>query len=37
MKGSAFLRFFGLIDAQEAQQMTDAIRQGCERVDTREW
>lgn len=36
-KGRAFLRFFGSMDAQDAQKMTDAIRQGCERVDTHEW
>ena len=37
MKGRSFLRFFGSMDVQDAQSMTDAIRQGCERVDTHEW
>ena len=27
----------GAMGAQDAQKMTDAIRQGCQRVDTREW
>ncbi len=35
--GKFLLQFFGSIPVQEAQNMTDAIRQGCERVDTREW
>jgi len=37
VQGKFLLQFFGSIPAQEAQNMTDAIRQGCERVDTREW
>jgi hypothetical protein len=35
--GEFLLRFFGSMTAQEAQSMTDTIRQGCERVDPSEW
>lgn len=37
VRGRSLLRFFGSITARDAQSMTDAIRQGCERVDPREW
>jgi hypothetical protein len=37
VSGKSLLQFFGSMSAQEAQSMTEAIRQGCERVDPREW
>jgi hypothetical protein len=36
-KVRSLLRFFGSMAIQEAQSMTETIRQGCERVDTHEW
>ena len=34
---AAVLKFVGVISAYDLQKMTEAIRSGCERVDTNEW
>lgn len=34
---AVLLQFIGLIPAYDLQKMSDAIRSGCERVDTSEW
>jgi hypothetical protein len=36
-KPAAFLKFVGAISAFDLQRMSDAIRNGCERVDSSEW
>jgi ADP-dependent phosphofructokinase/glucokinase len=35
--GAAFRQFSSSLDAISAQQMTQAIEDGCERVDAGEW
>jgi hypothetical protein len=35
--GRELLRFVGTIDRESAQQMKEAIEEGCERVDPRDW
>jgi hypothetical protein len=35
--GRELLRFAGTLDEASAREMTDAIEQGCERVDLDEW
>ena len=37
MKGRDLLRFFGSMPAEDAGNMAEAIRDGCERVDPSEW
>ena len=37
MKGRTLLSFFGSMAADDARNMAEAIREGCERVDPREW
>jgi hypothetical protein len=34
---SVLLQFVGLIPAYDLQKMSDAIRSGCERIDSNEW
>jgi hypothetical protein len=35
--GRALLRFAGTLDSESARQMSEAIEEGCERVDLGEW
>ena len=35
--GRGLLRFAGILDDESAREMTEAIEQGCERVDLDEW
>ena len=35
--GRDLLRFAGTLDDQSAREMTEAIEQGCERVDVNAW
>ncbi len=35
--GKQLLRFAGCISRKDLKSMTDAIAEGCERVDVREW
>jgi hypothetical protein len=35
--GRDLLRFAGTLDDESARQMTEAIEEGCERVDLDEW
>ena len=35
--GKQLLRFAGILEAEDAQAMTQAIEAGCERVDVNEW
>jgi len=35
--GSALRRFSGYLDPESAREMTDAIEEGCERVDAVDW
>lgn len=35
--GKQLLRFSGTISPDDADQMREAIKQGCERVDANEW
>jgi hypothetical protein len=35
--GKDLLRFAGALDDQSAREITDAIEEGCERVDLGEW
>lgn len=35
--GRELLRFVGTIDQESARQMKEAIEEGCERVDPRDW
>jgi hypothetical protein len=37
VSGKQLLRFAGVLKAEDAQVMTQAIEAGCERVDTNEW
>lgn len=35
--GNAYLRFTGLVSAQDATSMQNAIQEGCEQIDENEW
>ena len=35
--GRMLLQFAGVLDAQSVREMTEAIEEGCERVDLDEW
>jgi len=35
--GKEFLRLAGTISAEDARQMIEAIEEGCEQIDAREW
>jgi len=35
--GKSLLRFAGILDPSSAQEMRQAIEEGCERVDPDEW
>ena len=35
--GHDLMRFAGILDDQSAQEMIEAIEEGCERVDLDEW
>jgi len=35
--GHELLRFAGTISPEDAQEMMDAIEEGCERIDLNEW
>jgi hypothetical protein len=35
--GRMLLRFAGVLDPQSVREMTEAIEEGCERVDLDEW
>ena len=35
--GKSLLRFAGVLDRESAQEMRQAIEEGCERVDPDEW
>ena len=35
--GKDLMEFVGVISLEDAQQMREAIEQGCEQVDEREW
>ena len=35
--GKELLRFAGILDADEAEAMAQAIESGCEKVDMNEW
>ena len=35
--GKSLLRFAGILDGNSAQEMRQAIEEGCERVDPDEW
>jgi hypothetical protein len=37
VSGSRLLRFAGTIDADDARLMSEAIEEGCERIDPNEW
>ena len=36
-RGSSLLRFAGTIDASDLEAMSQAIQDGCERIDADEW
>jgi hypothetical protein len=35
--GRELLKFAGILSPEEAKEMTDAIEEGCERIDPNEW
>jgi len=35
--GKDLLKFFGTIDSEDCRRMEEAIEEGCERVDPRDW
>ena len=35
--GRSLLRFLGTMTTEDAENMSEVIRQGCERIDTHEW
>ena len=37
VSGRELLQFAGILDAQAVLEMTEAIEEGCERVDLDEW
>lgn len=37
VSGSSLLRFAGTIDSDDARRMSEAIEDGCERIDPDEW
>ncbi len=37
LPGDAYLRFAGLIDAEDAASIKKAVEEGCEQVDENEW
>jgi len=37
VRGESLLRFAGAIDAADLEAMTQAIEDGCERIDPTEW
>ena len=37
VSGRDLLRFAGILDAESAREMEEAIEEGCERVDLDEW
>ena len=37
LPGNAYLRFAGLMDAEDATSIKKAIEEGCEQVDENEW
>jgi hypothetical protein len=37
VSGKKLLRFAGILDADDVKEMTQAIENGCEKVDINEW
>jgi hypothetical protein len=37
VSGKKLLRFSGILDAEDSQAITQAIKAECERVDVKEW
>lgn len=37
VNGNSLLRFAGTISADDARRMSEAIEEGCERIDPDEW